>query len=99
LRGAQEKLEHFTQADINSNKLIYQSSASIGSWKLMDEFGFKIYSSINTFNSETDSKEFKLIIENAYSNIKKKDINKLIEYKNISVTKGERLPRLISSFD
>ncbi|KAF7630981.1 hypothetical protein Mgra_00008755 [Meloidogyne graminicola] len=72
LRDAQEKLEHFTQLDINLNKLIYQtSSTSLGVWKLLDEFGFKIYTTKNNFN-ENEPKEFKFNIENAYSNIKLK---------------------------
>uniref|UniRef100_A0A914HG45 Chondroitin sulfate proteoglycan 4 n=1 Tax=Globodera rostochiensis TaxID=31243 RepID=A0A914HG45_GLORO len=70
LNGSQGRLERFTQADVDSNRLTYVSRPDIGAWSQRDNFQFKMEDSEDG-GRETAGGEgtHRFRIESSYSNM------------------------------
>ncbi|KAI3422465.1 hypothetical protein GPALN_012973 [Globodera pallida] len=70
LNGSQGRLERFTQADVDSNRLTYVSRPDIGAWSQRDNFQFKIEDSEDGGREAVDGEgTHRFRIESSYSNM------------------------------
>uniref|UniRef100_A0A183BWJ8 Ricin B-type lectin domain-containing protein n=1 Tax=Globodera pallida TaxID=36090 RepID=A0A183BWJ8_GLOPA len=70
LNGSQGRLERFTQADVDSNRLTYVSRPDIGAWSQRDNFQFKIEDSEDGGREAMDGEgTHRFRIESSYSNM------------------------------
>lgn len=93
LKGVHKPIDQFTQNDINSKRLFYQSqTADLGTWSQTDFFSFIVFEELelNEDVKRNKEEEFRFKTTISYSNIPYKLLNNFVPRNNVVVEKGRQ---------